>query len=140
MQVYAAVERHVDWTVVRCLVIAGPGFMKDQFKEYLHAEAVRRDTRSAIPDTLLADSAWLGSAGTICHGTRPSLPLRNAVSRLSRAVRFAGTLILNKTKIVVAQASSAYKHSLREVLESPGIAGQIKVGYCCLPSHLEGFM
>ena len=49
-------------------------------------------------------------------------------------------LILNKTKIVVAQASSAYKHSLREVLESPGIAGQIKVGYCCLPSHLEGFM
>ncbi len=45
VQVYAAVERHVDWNIVRCLVIAGPGFMKDQFKEYLHAEAVRRDTR-----------------------------------------------------------------------------------------------
>ncbi|CAL5227732.1 g10747 [Coccomyxa viridis] len=80
-KVYAAVERHVDWNIVRCLVIAGPGFMKDQFKEYLHAEAVRRDTRD---------------------------------------------LILNKTKIVVAQASSAYKHSLREVLGSPGIAGSIK--------------
>ncbi len=36
-------------------------------------------------------------------------------------------LRLSKTKIVVAHASSAYKHSLREVLESPGIAGQIKV-------------
>jgi len=47
MQVYIAVERHIDWNIVRCLVIAGPGFMKDQFKEYLHAEAVRRDTRSA---------------------------------------------------------------------------------------------
>ncbi len=36
-------------------------------------------------------------------------------------------LILNKTKIVVAHASSAYKHSLREVLESAIIGGQIKV-------------
>lgn len=40
-------------------------------------------------------------------------------------------LILNKTKIVVAHASSAYKHSLREVLESPGIAAQIKVNALC---------
>lgn len=27
--------RHVDWDVVRCLVIAGPGFAKEQFKEFL---------------------------------------------------------------------------------------------------------
>ena len=37
--------KHVDWSIVRCLVIAGPGFMKNQLKDYLHAEAVRRDTR-----------------------------------------------------------------------------------------------
>ena len=29
--------RHVDWGVVRCLVIAGPGFAKEQFREYLSA-------------------------------------------------------------------------------------------------------
>jgi protein pelota len=46
--VYAAVERHVDWSIVRCLVIAGPGFMKDQFKDYLLAEAVRRDSRFGL--------------------------------------------------------------------------------------------
>ena len=34
-QVFAAILRHVDWEVVRCLVIAGPGFAKDQFREYL---------------------------------------------------------------------------------------------------------
>ena len=32
---FNAVARHVDWEIVRCLVIAGPGFAKEQFKEYL---------------------------------------------------------------------------------------------------------
>ncbi len=44
-QVFSAVVRHVDWGVVRCLVIAGPGFTKDQFRKYLEEEAVRRDAR-----------------------------------------------------------------------------------------------
>ena len=43
-----AVLRHVDWAVIKCLVIAGPGFVKDQFKQYLEAEAVRRDIRCAF--------------------------------------------------------------------------------------------
>ena len=34
-QVFGAVVRHVDWEVVRCLVIAGPGFAKDHFRGYL---------------------------------------------------------------------------------------------------------
>lgn len=34
-QVFSAVVRHVDWDIVRCLVIAGPGFTKDQFREHL---------------------------------------------------------------------------------------------------------
>ena len=44
-QVFAAVTRHVDWGIVRCLVIAGPGFTKDHFRRYLDEEAVRRDVR-----------------------------------------------------------------------------------------------
>ena len=44
-QVLAAVVRHVDWAVVRCLVIAGPGFAKDAFRAHLDAEAVRRELR-----------------------------------------------------------------------------------------------
>lgn len=35
LQVFAAIVRHVDWDIVRCLVIAGPGFAKDEFREYL---------------------------------------------------------------------------------------------------------
>lgn len=80
-QVFGAVVRHVDWSIVKCLVIAGPGFAKDTFKTYLEAEAVRRDVRP---------------------------------------------LIENKASIITAQASSAYKHSLKEVLALPAIAGKIK--------------
>lgn len=79
--VFEAVVRHVDWSIVKCLVIAGPGFAKDSFRTYLDAEAVKREARP---------------------------------------------LIENKARIVVAQASSAYKHSLKEVLALPAIAGQIK--------------
>ena len=48
MQVYEAIVRHVDWEIVKCLVIAGPGFTKDSFKTFLEAEAVRQDNRSAL--------------------------------------------------------------------------------------------
>lgn len=99
--VYSAVVRHVDFSIVKCLVIAGPGFSKDQFKEFLDLEAVRRSDRP---------------------------------------------LIENKSRIVLAPASSAYKHSLKEVLASPIIAGSIsntkaaretrvlQVPSCCLIS------
>ena len=45
LQVYEGIVRHVDWEVVRCLVIAGPGFTKDSFRGFLDAEAVRQDNR-----------------------------------------------------------------------------------------------
>ena len=80
-RVFAAVVRHVDWEIVKCLVIAGPGFTKEGFKEFLDLEAQRKDIR---------------------------------------------VLILNKSKMVVAPASSAYRHALKEVLASPVVASQIK--------------
>ena len=41
-------------------------------------------------------------------------------------MRLTRTLIENRDKVVLAPASSAYKHSLKEVLSSPGIAARIK--------------
>ena len=45
VQVLTAVIRHVNWDIVKCLVIAGPGFVKDDFKKFMEEEAVRRDLR-----------------------------------------------------------------------------------------------
>ncbi len=46
--VLQAVLRHVNFTVVRCLVIASPGFTKDQFYDYMMLEATRRELRGLI--------------------------------------------------------------------------------------------
>jgi len=80
-QVLQALLRHVDFTAVRCLLIAGPGFTKDALVTFLFAEAQKRDLR----------------------------PLLEA-----------------RTKVVVAHASSGYKHALSEALADPAVATRVK--------------
>lgn len=84
-RVFMTVSRHVDWGVVKCLVIAGPGFVKDQFLQWLMAEAQRREDKP---------------------------------------------LLASKTKIITAPASTAFQHSLKEVLAVPAIATRIRVRVC----------
>jgi len=50
----------------------------------------------------------------------------NLCSGHAFSMRLTRTLIENRDKVVLAPASSAYKHSLKEVLSSPGIAARIK--------------
>ncbi|GJN01461.1 hypothetical protein PR202_ga18730 [Eleusine coracana subsp. coracana] len=79
--VLQALLKHVDFEVVQCVVIASPGFTKDQFRDYLFLEAARRDLR---------------------------------------------VIIENKARLVLVHATSGYKHSLKEVLDSPGVMSLIK--------------
>ncbi|BBH06809.1 Eukaryotic release factor 1 family protein [Prunus dulcis] len=46
--VLQAFSKYVDFSVVRCAVIASPGFTKDQFHRHLLLEAERRQLRSII--------------------------------------------------------------------------------------------
>uniref|UniRef100_A0A0D9WAN7 Protein pelota homolog n=1 Tax=Leersia perrieri TaxID=77586 RepID=A0A0D9WAN7_9ORYZ len=71
----------LDFEVIQCVVIASPGFTKDQFRDYAYLEAARRDERKIIE---------------------------------------------NKSRIVLAHAPSGYKHSLKEVLDSPSVMTLIK--------------
>ncbi|KQJ85088.1 protein PELOTA 1 isoform X2 [Brachypodium distachyon] len=79
--VLQALLKHIDFEVVQCVVIASPGFTKDQFRDYMHLEAARRDLR---------------------------------------------VIIENKSRIILAHAPSGYKHSLKEVLDSPSVMSLIK--------------
>jgi protein pelota len=47
-QVYQAVLRHIDFSKVKCVVLGSPGFVKDDFFQYIQQESVRRDDRSII--------------------------------------------------------------------------------------------
>ncbi|KAI5068035.1 hypothetical protein GOP47_0016380 [Adiantum capillus-veneris] len=46
--VLQAVSRHIDFNVVRCLIIAGPGFTKDQLHSHMLSEATKRELRTII--------------------------------------------------------------------------------------------
>ncbi|RWR74541.1 protein PELOTA 1 isoform X1 [Cinnamomum micranthum f. kanehirae] len=80
-RVLQAFLKHVDFKIVRCAVIASPGFTKDQFRSYLLLEAERRQLRPIIE---------------------------------------------NKQHLILAHATSGYKHSLKEVLDTPSVLSLIK--------------
>ena len=43
--VMQAVIRHINFDVVKCVLIASPGFVKDQFFDYMFAQAVKMDSK-----------------------------------------------------------------------------------------------
>uniref|UniRef100_A0A3Q3H086 Protein pelota homolog n=1 Tax=Kryptolebias marmoratus TaxID=37003 RepID=A0A3Q3H086_KRYMA len=43
--VMQAILRHINFDVVKCVLVASPGFVKDQFYTYLFKEAVRQDNK-----------------------------------------------------------------------------------------------
>ncbi|CAL1544486.1 unnamed protein product [Lymnaea stagnalis] len=47
-QIIQAFQRHVNFDIVKCVLIASPGFVKDQFADYLFAQAVKMDDKSII--------------------------------------------------------------------------------------------
>uniref|UniRef100_A0A8C7H2V1 Protein pelota homolog n=1 Tax=Oncorhynchus kisutch TaxID=8019 RepID=A0A8C7H2V1_ONCKI len=43
--VMQGILRHINFDVVKCILVASPGFVKDQFMAYLFREAVRQDSK-----------------------------------------------------------------------------------------------
>ena len=41
-------RQHIDFEKIKCVVLASPGFVKDEFLEYCLAECVRQDARDII--------------------------------------------------------------------------------------------
>lgn len=40
-----AILRHVDFVIVKCILIASPGFVKNQFYEYMFQYAIKTDNK-----------------------------------------------------------------------------------------------
>lgn len=43
--VLQGILRHINFDVVKCVLLASPGFVKDQFFEYLNQQAVKTDNK-----------------------------------------------------------------------------------------------
>lgn len=46
--VMQAILRHVNFEIVKCVLIASPGFVRDQFFEYMFQQAVKLDIKVLI--------------------------------------------------------------------------------------------
>ncbi|ELR12906.1 translation factor pelota, putative [Acanthamoeba castellanii str. Neff] len=46
--VMQGILRHVNFEIIKCVIIASPGFVREQFFEYMNAEAIRRDIKLLI--------------------------------------------------------------------------------------------
>lgn len=44
-QIIAAIIRHFDFDIIKCVLVASPGFVKDQFAEYMFAQAIKLEQK-----------------------------------------------------------------------------------------------
>lgn len=47
-QVMQSIFRHVDFSIVKCVIVASPGFVKDQFFEYTVQQAIKTDNKMLL--------------------------------------------------------------------------------------------
>lgn len=78
--VMTGILRHVNFDVVKCILIASPAFVKDAYYEYMIQQAVKTDNK---------------------------------------------VILDNKSKFMLVHASSGFKHSLKEVLQDPGVLNKM---------------
>lgn len=40
--------RHINFDIVKCLILASPGFVKDQFMDYMVQQAIKSDNKTIL--------------------------------------------------------------------------------------------
>jgi len=92
------VLRHVNFEVVKAVLIASPGFVRQQFFDYMYQQASVMVMMSVLMKVVMINRLCL----------RLCLVLQ--------AVKTDNKLLFeNKSKFLLVHASSGFKHSLKEV-------------------------
>ena len=94
LQVIQAVLRHVNFEVVKAVLIASPGFVRQQFFDYMYQQASVMVMMSVLMKVVMI----------------------NRLCLVLQAVKTDNKLLFeNKSKFLLVHASSGFKHSLKEV-------------------------
>ncbi|VFQ62874.1 unnamed protein product [Cuscuta campestris] len=124
--------KHIDFKLVRCAVIASPGFTKDQFHRHLLLEAERKQLRPIIENKSRIVLAHTTSGYNVYPCNILYKILCNIQDQFHRHLLLEAErkqlrpIIENKSRIVLAHTTSGYKHSLREVLDAPNVMNMVK--------------
>jgi len=87
--VLQAVLRHINFEIVKCVLIASPGFVKDQFAEYMWSEAVRAEYKVLIENR--AKFVLVHSSSGFKHSLKEALQDPAVASRLQET-KFASEI------------------------------------------------
>jgi len=75
-----AILRHINFDIVKCFLIASPGFVKDQFSEYLWAEAIRAEYKVLLENR--SKFVLVHSSSGFKHSLKEALQDAAVASRL----------------------------------------------------------
>ncbi|ESS30382.1 putative Pelota [Toxoplasma gondii GAB2-2007-GAL-DOM2] len=100
--VFSSLVVHTNFETVKCVLIAGPGFMKDEFLEFLHREAVKRGCKDFISRKQMFVTASASTAHKQALTELLADPSVMALLENTKAVRHAQRLqefyrLLNRT-------------------------------------------
>lgn len=113
--VYQAILRHVNFQQIKCLLLGSPGFVKDDFVEYLNLEAVRRDERVLIENRskvilVHASSGYKRAVEDIL--SQPAIQARLADTKAAEEIR-ALKIFFDMLKKDPERAYYGYNHVYR---------------------------
>ncbi|CAK9303957.1 unnamed protein product [Gordionus sp. m RMFG-2023] len=113
-----ALLRHIDFEVVKCVLLASPGFVKDRFFEHLMSPSLSASLSASSQSSSSTTTSFSPSNASMNDSASPNnfnsltTPLSSDPSRL---------LIENRSKFLLVHCSTGYRHSLREVLSDPAV-------------------
>lgn len=80
-QIMQAVLRHINFEVVKCVLVASPGFVKDQFVQFMFAEAIKQDFKVLTENK--AKFILVHSSSGFKHSLKEVLTDPSVVARLA---------------------------------------------------------
>ncbi|KAI8865580.1 hypothetical protein GQ42DRAFT_91468 [Ramicandelaber brevisporus] len=130
-QARQALLKHVDFDVVKAVILASPGFVKDQFYQYLLDSAMKQVSASSGG----GGAAGKGSGGPAGGRTGSKASAKGANIEQSSSNSGSGSggsnnndpkvILVNKDKFILVHSSSGHKGALNEVMADEAVVKRV---------------
>ncbi|KAF5397579.1 Pelota mRNA surveillance and ribosome rescue factor [Paragonimus heterotremus] len=111
-QIMQALERHIRFDIVKCIILASPGFVREQFFDYLIQTAVKQDKRVFLENK--SKFVLVHSSSGHKHALKEVLADTNILSKLANTKAATEVTALNDfyqmLKVDQSRAFYGYKH------------------------------
>lgn len=118
-QIMQAILRHVDFSIIKCVVLSSPGFVK---VSTMFLTIILYNCYRFLTNTTAVCAILFFFAVYRCMYIQDAL----LSYMMSQAVRNdIRVLIENKSKFLLVRSSSGHRHALKEVMADPIVVGQL---------------